>query len=306
MQALIWYALLIACAVGIVIAPRLIAARRRPVEDRKGAPGEIVELSQGKTHIHLQGNRRGPMAVLVHGLTTPEFVWDQLVPGLTELGFRIVSYDLYGRGYSDRPDGKQDRAFFLQQLEDVLAEADAPDSITLIGFSMGGAIATAFASSHPDRVERLILLAPAGLLHNQSRLALFLRDVPFVGDWLMEVGGSSVCRSGILGPLDTSEISRRQREEVDYRGFLRAVLSSQRNMLRENQTDDHNRLENERVPVLAIWGEEDTVIPIKALGLMTQANRSTRHAQISGAGHSLPYTHPTEIISSIRDFLGDR
>jgi pimeloyl-ACP methyl ester carboxylesterase len=64
-------------------------------------------------------------------------------------GHRVLTYDLYGRGYSDRPGGEQDARFFIRQLEDLLEHQGVTQPVTLLGYSMGGAIGAAFAAKHP-------------------------------------------------------------------------------------------------------------------------------------------------------------
>lgn len=88
----------------------------------------------------------------------------------------MLTYDLYGRGCSDQPAGKQDRAFFLTQPEELLQDQEVEDDFTLIGYSMGGAIA--FAAAHPARLRELILLAPAGFGRNPDRVTHIIRHVP--------------------------------------------------------------------------------------------------------------------------------
>ena len=120
--------------------PLGIEARRKPMSAaaRQDASGDFVTLSQGVTHYEWLGPARGPVAVCVHGLTTPSFVWRGLARGLARMGFRVLIYDLYGRGYSDRVQGRQDRVFFLRQLNDLLADQQVNGDITLVGYSMGG------------------------------------------------------------------------------------------------------------------------------------------------------------------------
>ncbi|EEB85586.1 alpha/beta fold hydrolase [Roseobacter sp. GAI101] len=73
---------------------------------RGSAPGQFAELSRGVTHYEWVGPARGPVAVCVHGLTTPSFVWRSITKGLVLMGFRTLIYDLYGRairiGQADR------------------------------------------------------------------------------------------------------------------------------------------------------------------------------------------------------------
>ncbi|MGB7874199.1 MAG: hypothetical protein WBL25_07430, partial [Anaerolineales bacterium] len=70
---------------------------------RAGAPGSFVQLSDGCSHYELGGPPDGQPVVLVHGFSVPYFIWDPTFSFLTECGFRALRYDLFGRGYSDRP-----------------------------------------------------------------------------------------------------------------------------------------------------------------------------------------------------------
>lgn len=146
---------LLAIVVFIALWPFVREMRKPEMTDRwrEDAPGSFVTLSQGVAHYDWIGPVRGPVAVCVHGLTTPSFVWGGLAQGLAAMGFRVLVDDLYGRGYSDRPKGKQDKAFFVAQLEELLAHQEVEADFTLFGYSMGGSIATAFAAKHPARVR---------------------------------------------------------------------------------------------------------------------------------------------------------
>ncbi len=303
----IWVFLLI--AVCLIAAPFIVEHRRKPMDGiaRAEAPGTFAELSRGTTHIHQMGPVRGPVIVCVHGLTTSEYVWGDIAANLIDIGFRVVTYDLYGRGYSDRPGGPQDAALFLEQLNDVLEAKGHSDSVILMGYSMGAAISVAFAAARPDKVDKLILVAPAGLSDATSGLDRFVRDVPLVGDWITLVLGAVLRKWRFSKKTETdpkrAAFAQKQLAESQYRGFLPAVLSSARHMLRDDQRPLHSALEDARVPTLALWGEEDSVIPLSALGAMTKANRSVIHHTVPGADHGLPYTHPEAVAKEVRAFL---
>ena len=71
---------------------------------RSLAPGAFANLSDGATHYRLEGEGRArPLIVFVHGFSTPSFVWRGIIPKLTAAGYKTLRYDLYGRGWSDRP-----------------------------------------------------------------------------------------------------------------------------------------------------------------------------------------------------------
>jgi len=289
--------------------PVLAWWRRRPMDKaaRKDAPGRFAELGRGVTHYQWDGPLRGPVAVCVHGLTTPAYVWDALVGGLTRMGYRVLRYDLYGRGLSDRPAGAQDCDFFVTQLEDLLRDQEIDGGITLLGYSMGGAIATCYGARHPEMLDRLVLLAPAGLSYRPTRLAEVMRKLPAVGDWMMAVVGGWLMRRRLRAdsatPSVVAEIYARQARETRYRGFPAAVLSSMRHCLNSDTAAQHKALAATDIPVLAIWGEADDVIGLEGLGRLAELNRKARQAEIPKAPHSMVYTHPPEVIGAMQEFL---
>lgn len=300
-------ALLLVLAALPVLAERM----RGPIDARarRGATGSFAELSQGLTYFDWRGPSRGPVVVCVHGLTIPSYVWTPLAEALALKGFRVLTYDLYGRGLSDRPPGVQDSDFFLRQLKELLEDQKVTSHVTLMGYSMGGAIATAFAAQYPGAIDKLVLLAPVGLGHRLGGFAEFCQRVPVLGDGLMQTFGGFVHRAGVNrktpAPAAVPDMLARQRAEMDRRGTLRAVLSSQRNILSESREDDHRTFFRTGLPVLAVWGEEDAIIPLAALGRLTQMNRKVRQVSLPGADHALPWTHPREIMAALSDFLSD-
>lgn len=306
---MIWVLLLL--LVGIIAAPFVREAIKPKMNSfaRQSAPGEFVELSRGITHYQWFGGTRGPVVVCVHGLTTPSFVWGPIAQGLAMFGFRVLTYDLYGRGFSDRPKGPQDAAFFVTQLEELLESQQIENEITLIGYSMGGAIATVFAAMSPARLRQLVLLAPAGFGHDLGPMARVVAQVGRLGDWLMLAFYARSFRKAtedertLISSVD--DIVDLQQYELRFRGFVPAVLSSLKNMLGQDLDEEHREISKENVPVLAIWAQDDDVIPISGLGKLAQWNRAARQEVIEGAGHQLAYTHTDEVLHAMRDLMRD-
>ncbi len=289
----------------------LYLERRRPVvglKERHGASGEFVQLSQGVTYCRWTGAARGPVAVLIHGIATPMISMGAVAKGLGDMGYRVLIYDLYGRGLSDAPKGAQNRTFFLRQLADLCAYHRLTEDITVVGYSMGGAIATAFAAEYPHSVKRVILIASGGVVLDESRFVRFCRQTPVLGDWLHGVFAHDIMMKSIPEKGRTKEIDhvlRAQRRALTYRGYLPAVLSSRRGMLAERQKSDHQKLGRQGISVVAVWGSEDQVIPLAALGILGQWNRSARQEVVVHAQHGLPFTHGPEVINAIRAALRD-
>ncbi|MGC3937866.1 alpha/beta fold hydrolase [Roseobacter sp. EG26] len=302
---MIWVYLIIA---GLIASPLIVEATRKPMNDaaRANAPGEFATLSQGVTHYQWSGPAEGPIALCIHGLTTPSFVWGGITKGLVLMGYRVLTYDLYGRGFSDRPRGKQDRAFFLQQLGDLLEDQRVEDNITVIGYSMGGAIASIFAASQPHRISRLILLAPAGMSNIRKGLIGFAARTPILGTWLMLEFYPTLLRKGLKAekdqPSSVAGINAMQDAELNWRGFVPSVHASLRGMLAEDLQPDHQILRNENVPVLAIWGREDDVIPLSSAETLAGWNPDVQNQVIDGAGHGLTYSHTVDVLEHINVF----
>lgn len=298
---MIWLVLILVAA--LAAFPFIWESRRRPIAaaERHGAPGAFAALPQGITYYQWLGPVRGPIAVAIHDTTMPSAVWDEVADGLGAIGYRVLVYDLYGRGLSDAPKGPQDRGFFIRQLTDLLADQGLGQDLTLIGYGLGGAIATAFTAEQTERVKRLILLAPLGTERTEDGLARFIRQTPLIGDWLFLALFGGQLRQGVAAT--PSRIGPAQLEELGRKGFLPAVLSSLRGLGRDRQEADHRVIGRSDVPVVALWSQLDTVVPLSGLGTLAQWNRNARQEVITGAGHGMPYTHAAEVMAVLKDVL---
>jgi pimeloyl-ACP methyl ester carboxylesterase len=293
----------------VLAAPFLLERARLPMdpETRRTATGEFVELSQGLTYYEWFGPQDGPRIVCIHGLTTPSFVYRSFAKALAALGYRVLTYDLYGRGFSDRPRGRQNDAFFLRQLSDLLADNRMGNDLTLIGYSMGGAIATSFAAKYPARMKQVILLAPAGMTMARGKMVDFMIKTPVLGDWIMLVFFPRKHREGTEAerhlPTSVNGIVDLQQTELRRRGFIPAVLSSLRGILRGSQEAEHKMIAQAGLPVHAIFGAEDDVIPEPAPSLLQSWNPNADVSVIPEAGHGLTYTHTDEVIAIVTEAL---
>src|SRR6056297_3832870 len=113
---------------------------------RENLPGKFIKLSKGYTHYELleangpnaDGPKGSDLVVLVHGFSSPMFVWDKVAPFLKKNGFNVLRYDLYGRGFSDRPNYTYDKDIYDSQLINLLSTLGYEDtSFHLVGLSMG-------------------------------------------------------------------------------------------------------------------------------------------------------------------------
>ncbi len=299
-------AALIGWLVAVVIAgtPLLRELLRRPVtrQTRKAAPGAFVELADGITHYRWLGADDGPVVVCVHGLTTPSQVWEPLADRLGRQGYRVLVYDLFGRGVSDAPRGRQGPGFFLRQLRGLLDHLELHDDLTLIGYSMGGAIVTAYAAEDDHRLRRLILVAPVGMGQQSDHLTEWATGWPVLGDWLFHMRFPGQMRRLIEAEEargDPQALAGPLRTTLARRGYVRSVLASHRGIMSTEMKHMHQQIAEAQLPVTAIWGGADDVIPIRAMGTLTQWNRAVEQVVVDEADHRVVYTHATEIAEQI-------
>src|SRR4051812_40184829 len=139
--------------------PRRI--RHPGLHDAKGneLPHRLIEIAGVETYVADAGE--GPPILLIHGYGDTADGWRRVVPGLLK-DHRVVALDMppFGRS-ADPPEGKL-LEFYSEFFPNFLDEVGL-DRTTVIGHSLGGAVALRLAIENPDRVDRLGLVAPAGL-----------------------------------------------------------------------------------------------------------------------------------------------
>jgi len=276
-------------------------------ETRTGAAGSFVTLSDGVTHYELSGPERRPIVVLIHGFSTPYFIWEPTFKALTGAGFRVLRYDLFGRGYSDRPRLKYNLDLFVRQLHDLLDALSIAAPVNLIGLSMGGFITAAFTVQFPERVNKLILIDPVGT-HSVSFNPLYkIALLPGVSESLLSLAGTERiakrAASDFFDP-DLIEMFKNQyRVQMQFRGFGRAILSTLRNKVVDGSPEIYQQLGKLSTPVLLIWGRNDHTLPLEqSRSILNLVPRAEYHV-IEGAGHIPHYEQPEQVNPLLIRFL---
>ena len=116
------------------------------------------------TNYRLRGPPAGPRVVCVHGIGAFHYYVEPVADCLLTEGYRVLTYDLIGRGHS-KPSDSYGAEAHVEQLWHLLRHvgwADGP--VYVVGHSMGGAVAAGFAVQHRACVAGLVLLSPAGLM----------------------------------------------------------------------------------------------------------------------------------------------
>jgi pimeloyl-ACP methyl ester carboxylesterase len=272
-------------------------------EVRTQLGGDYVQLESGTISYYLKGSESGEVVFLVHGAITPKYVFDHNVDALTAAGFRVLAFDQYGRGYSDRPDVVYDKNFYDQVLINLLEALKIKKPVNILGYSMGGGIATVFTARHPKYVKKLALIAPIGIPDIKSRLrsfmTLFLR-IPGAGNGL---------RSRILTSLQ-DKVERRiatprmlelGKEQFKFKGTTDAMISTLTNYPMVNLKQDYIAAGKLKIPKILFWGNEDVSFP-KSKEVI-EAMPGIQFIPIEGAGHSVVYSKADVINAELIKFL---
>jgi len=265
----------------------------------------FIDLPAGTVHYELGGPTAGEAVVLVHGFSVPAYLWDPTFAALTKAGYRVLRYDLYGRGHSDRPDADYTFAFFTEQLEQLTSALLPATPFNLVGLSMGGPITTLFTNLYPQRVKRLALLDPMVFAPTEEDIALIGKA--YIGEYLANVYLLPQLASGQVNDFKNKarypDWGDRFKEQMQYRGFRRAILSTIRNWPAADTLGEYRKLGQSDVPVQLFWGRQDQTIPLehseKLLELIPQASLSI----IEDAGHIAHFERPEVFNPLLIDFL---
>jgi len=259
---------------------------------------KFVDIDGSKIR-YLESGSSKKTLVLIHGLGASCERWEKVLP-ILENDFQVIVPDLIGFGYSDKPTVDYTMDFFSNFLEKFLKSLGI-DKTSIIGSSLGGQIAAEFASSHTQSVEKLILVAPSGIM-KQSTFALdaYIMAALYPNEnsaknafETMDGSGGEIPRNTI-----TSFVKRMKLHNAKF-AFMSTLLGLKYS---ESITP---KLENISSSTLLIWGSNDPVIPIKfSKDFVTSINNCELY-EMSKCGHT-PYVQEPELFASkVLEFLNN-
>ena len=266
--------------------------------------GRFVQLSHGVVHYEIAGPPTGQPVVLVHGFSVPLYIWAPTFDALARAGFRVVRYDLYGRGLSERPDVPYDRRLFEQQLLELIDALQIECPVDLVGLSMGGAVAGAFTARHPNRVRRLVLIDPSA---DQADLGPL--GVPVVGEYVNRVYFLPSLAASQADDFHEPERfpgwAGRFRDQMRYRGFGRAMLSTLRHFASSDPMDYYRQVAAQKRRVLLVWGQEDRTVPFAESARVREALGDVEFLPVPEAAHLPHYERPEVVNPRLVGFLAE-
>lgn len=260
------------------------------------------------------GPADGPAVVLLHGLASDSGTWDRAIEPLAAHGLHVYAVDLIGHGRSDKPRRSYLLDDFANSVRDLL-DVVGVRSATLIGHSLGGAIAVQFGSQFPERLERLVLVSAGGLgreVHPVLRAAalpvapaaLRLATGPRLRRLYRRPGLHRALR---LTPDNVTNLQRAGRAlgtaegQAAFFAALRGVIepSGQRgSFLAMGTLADH-------VPTLLVWNAGDPVIPVAHARAAHQHLPGSRLVVFPGHGHEPHRRYAQRFADEVADFVAE-
>ena len=271
---------------------------------RGRTPGQFVRLTDGYTHYEIAGPPAGHVVVLAAGFSVPYYIWDPTFKALTDAGFRVLRYDYYGRGFSDRPDVPYTQGFYIRQLAELLDSLQITDSIDLVGLSLGGGVITGVADAFPDRVRSLIYVDPSFRTPGPlPPLAGTPSAWNFVAALFSERGWADEQLGDFLRPERFPDWPDRYRVQMQYRGFRRARLSELVANASVDQREELERVGRHPRLILVIWGKQDTSVPFESSGPLLESMPRARLVAVEDSGHLPQWEQPAITHKAMVEFL---
>jgi len=276
-------------------------------ETRSRAGGSFIQLENGFTHFELGGNPSGEVVVCVHGFSVPYFIYDPTFKFLSDSGFCVLRYDLFGRGFSDRPSTPYNIDLFVNQLTELLDALRFTHPVNLIGLSMGGPITSTFTVRHTERVNRLVLIDPAGAKPIALSPMLKVAKLPFVAEAVLSIAGSEGIikntAKDFFDPMLIEHFISRYRTQMQYKGFRRALLSTIRNGMLESFIHTYESLGKMDKRILLLWGRNDRTVPFENSQVLQSVLPQAEFHAIENTSHIPHYEKPDEVNPLLLEFL---
>jgi pimeloyl-ACP methyl ester carboxylesterase len=256
----------------------------------------------------------GPPLVFVHGLSGSWPNWLEQLPVFAD-SHRVIAMDLPGFGHSPLPHERITISGYARLLDGLLDELGI-DAATVVGNSMGGFTSAELAIAFPERVERLVLVSPAGLStyrHPRGTRALPAlqrgeRIVAAYTAWMASksdtVTRRPLLRNATLGLVTRhpgrlpAALAAEQLRGAGKPGFIQALEANL-------DYDFRHRLPEIACPTLIVWGDSDRVITVNDAAVYAELIPGSRKVVYEDTGHMSQIERPDAFNSLLREFLGE-
>ncbi len=262
----------------------------------------MARITLRGTNVEYETRGKGPALILLHGWNSSHEQWSLNLRRLAK-GFRVIVPDLPGHGDSEIPPdfdyGLEAHIVWLEDFRKALRLKD----LGLVGHSLGGTIAAAYAASHPERVRALVLCATPA-----SGRGLTLRNrIPGAGTLISLTYG--LRGSWVLAFMMLRGVYKSENLEKDFvqANVLEMLKIPRRTLTRTARlartTDLRPILASIDAPVLVIVGNKDRTIRVKEAGILTEGIEGAHLLTVNGVAHCPQCEKPDVFNTAVGDFM---
>ena len=271
----------------------------RPAMARSG--GTLIETDVATANVRVEGE--GPPVVLIHGFGAALDWWDGIAPELAR-NHKVIRLDLLGHGGTEAPGSGytiERQAALVRAVLDTLGVSRA----VIVGHSMGGEVATAFAEASADSVERLVLIDSPPTVERTFSLTTRLAFTNLIGQGLWWLRTDAVLRralaQGFAPGFPVPERFVADLWQLTYTAFRHAHEGSVAFVTERGTPERLSRLDPVP-PLLVIFGTQDALIPPESAKHF-DAVPGAQRVMIDDVGHSPMVEAPAKTLELIRNFI---
>ena len=231
-------------------------------EFRLNSGYEEVKLSDGITSYKDIGDKNNKVIILVHGATFGSLAYEEYVNVFIKNNYRVITYDQYGRGYSDRINSNVSIELMEKQLKELIEHCEVEDVI-LYGVSFGAAVVAKYAANNPENISFIGYQVP--LINSANIPLLSIVKIPLYGDLLTR--GFLV--PGILKRIEDYEDLMSKKllnhyiEQFHVEGTEKFFKKFFLGNAMGNRLEDHSIIGNISIPSYFAYAEDDIEIDSK-------------------------------------------
>ncbi|MBK8808492.1 MAG: alpha/beta hydrolase [Bacteroidales bacterium] len=226
---------------------------------RKKASGNFIKIPQGLIQYEMYGADTAETILLVSGFSAGYYIWDSTMQYLKNAGYRVIRFNHFGRGYSERICGTYDKIFYQTEMEDLLKALNIIDPIHIVASSMGGAISTEYAIAHPQQVKSLTLVDP--MLTPLDSKIIYKK---YLGPMTMNILFAPLIKSSQMRSFYNKEPfigwDEQYKTTTVFKGSKYALFKTMQNYLYEDKHHIYKKIQEVGTSLFLIWGKEDKTI----------------------------------------------
>ena len=262
----------------------------------------FLDIADARVRVRVEGNPDGPALLFLHGYTSSLDSWDYIVSAFAS-DYKIVRYDLLGHGLTGPDPSRRYSPMERVEFIDAVLQALDIERVTIVGNSLGGLMAWRYAAMHPNKVDQLVLIAPAAFpfygLNDKPQpvLPAFEKYLRFgTAEDVFRVYGTMLGDSGKA----TEERTRLYHAMMRHPGNGQAFID---HLNVFTLPDPRSDLAKVAAPTLILWGNKDAIITSTQAERIAAAMPNARARIFEGVGHIPQEEVPEQTTAAIKAFL---